>query len=270
MNLLKILRLDKKNKLKAIVFCGIMSLFLLSHTHSTSAAEPLTAAGMGNSFVISDTGITTGDIVSFENGKYVLSKTEYDPNIFGVVSDNPVISYVDTTLKGSRIVVSSGLAYVQVSTKNGAIKKGDYITSSTTKGVGEKATAAGYVVGSAEEDYTDTTKTGSILVTLHPEFGKQTQNDVKTNLLTVLKDSAKVATLSPLQALRFVAAAVVAIVSFVLGFGFFGRVSSRGVEAVGRNPLASRMILLSVVFNVILTLVIMAVGVAVAYFILVL
>jgi F0F1-type ATP synthase membrane subunit c/vacuolar-type H+-ATPase subunit K len=53
-----------------------------------------------------------------------------------------------------------------------------------------------------------------------------------------------------------------------LGFVFFGRVVARGVEAMGRNPLAGSLIAVSVVFNLILTVVIMLVGLGIAYLIL--
>jgi hypothetical protein len=55
------------------------------------------------------------------------------------------------------------------------------------------------------------------------------------------------------------------ILSFVIAVGYFGRISSLGIEALGRNPLAGRMIIFSIVLHVILALAIVGVGVAAAY-----
>ena len=64
-------------------------------------------------------------------------------------------------------------------------------------------------------------------------------------------------------------AGIVALVSVLAGLIFFGKVARGGIEAIGRNPLASKMIWLSVVMNVVLTTAIMLVGVAIGYLILV-
>lgn len=47
------------------------------------------------------------------------------------------------------IVGLSGRVPVKVSTKNGEIRPGDYITTSDIPGVGMKATEAGHVIGKA-------------------------------------------------------------------------------------------------------------------------
>src|SRR5205085_2610488 len=57
-------------------------------------------------------------------------------------------------------VARNGLAEVNVSTINGDINQGDYITSSPLAGKGEKAISSGYVVGIALQKFT--TKDGSI------------------------------------------------------------------------------------------------------------
>jgi F0F1-type ATP synthase membrane subunit c/vacuolar-type H+-ATPase subunit K len=51
---------------------------------------------------------------------------------------------------------------------------------------------------------------------------------------------------------------------------YFGKASRAGIEAVGRNPLAKRVIQLTVVMNIVLTIVIVLVGLAIAYLILIL
>ena len=60
------------------------------------------------------------------------------------------------------------------------------------------------------------------------------------------------------------------ILSFVIAVFFFGRVSTTGVEAIGRNPLAGKLIMTSVVLHLGLAAGIILIGVAVGYIILVL
>jgi len=63
---------------------------------------------------------------------------------------------------------------------------------------------------------------------------------------------------------------MVVIASFVVGFSSFGKISGKSVEALGRNPLASRDIKSAVVFNFIFTFGIMIIGIVLSYLVLVL
>jgi F0F1-type ATP synthase membrane subunit c/vacuolar-type H+-ATPase subunit K len=163
-----------------------------------------------------------------------------------------------------------GKSMVRVSTINGNIKIGDYITTSTIPGVAQKATENGYVIGVAQQNYNnkDPNKIVTIYVTLHLNFGLISMG-LRENLLVAFRQGMRAPFSSPLNTLRYLISAVTALLSFAAGFWFFGKVSSRGVEAIGRNPLARRFILLSVLFNVGITVSVMLLGVALAYIILV-
>ncbi len=167
-------------------------------------------------------------------------------------------------------VVTSGKTMVRVATVNGPIKKGDLITSSEIPGVGQKVTENGYVVGVAEEDYTDSDpqRVGLIYTTLHLNYGT-VSSGLRENLISSLLQGARAPFSSPINALRYIIAGLIALMSFGVGFWFFGRASTRGVEAVGRNPLARRYILLSVLMNVVITIGVMGFGVVLAYLVLV-
>lgn len=208
-----------------------------------------------------------GDIISATKTGYALSKSEYDSTIYGVISKVPALELVNSSVKNGSYVIASGQTIVRVSGKNGAIKKGDLITSSSTPGVGQKATTSGFVLGVAMEGFSGK-GAGSVLVNINPHYDNSSPS-VRGNLVTTIKNAGSAAFLSPLEALRYLAAATVAILSFVLGFIYFGRVAAKGVEAVGRNPLAGRLIEFSVILNIVLTGVIIVAGLAVAYFILV-
>jgi hypothetical protein len=74
---------------------------------------------------------------------------------------------------------------------------------------------------------------------------------------------------APLESLRYLLAFIIAIVSFGLGFLYFGRVIKTGVEAIGRNPLASRTIQATIFVNIVITIVIVGTGLALAALILI-
>src|SRR5258708_31134830 len=122
--------------------------------------------------------VTDGDIITSSPQGYKLSTTPYDPQIFGVVSLHPAVYFKNSTAKNEIPVISSGEVLVRVSSKNGNITAGDFITSSTTPGVGEKVNDNGYVLGRADQNYASNNPnaTGTILVTLQPHFAQITNN----------------------------------------------------------------------------------------------
>jgi F0F1-type ATP synthase membrane subunit c/vacuolar-type H+-ATPase subunit K len=61
---------------------------------------------------------------------------------------------------------------------------------------------------------------------------------------------------------------IVVLGSMILGFLSFGRAAAKGVEALGRNPAASRIIHLGIIFNVAIVVAIALAGLAVAFLIL--
>jgi len=218
----------------------------------------------------SDTG-EDGNIVSYKDGNYVLSNTPYDINIYGIISKQPATSVEDTNMQNAQLVVANGDADVKVSMENGSIKKGDFITSSSSAGIGMKATNTGQIIGIAAQDFSsdDKNAVGTILVFL--DIRSQFINNSTTpNVLTALKAGLDSQFLAPLISLRYILAALVAGVAFVISFSSFGKISGSSVEALGRNPLASSQIKKVVFFNFVLTFGVMIAGLAVAYLILVL
>ena len=191
----------------------------------------------------------------------------YDGNIYGVYVAEPALALENLSLTDAKTVATSGKAYVRVSDANGQVKKGDYVTSSDKEGVGQKATKSGYVMGTALEDAE--VGESKVLVAIAAKQAFVTLS-TKGNLLETIKDAILSPTLTPLASLRYILAAIMASAAFILGFWYFGRVAKSGVEAVGRNPLAGRLIQFSVILNLILTALIMGSGLLIAYLILVL
>jgi hypothetical protein len=253
-----------------IVLCSLFLVFSFMFLVGSVSAQDI-SNGTAIGITIKEKNIQNGDIISSENNTYKRATKPYDSSLFGVVSLNPALYLFDEASPKDTPVITQGEVIVRVSTMNGPIQKGDYVTSSTTPGVAQKATDNGTVLGTAGQSYTEKNpkKIGTILVTLHPHFA-QLNNNISRNLLKTLTLGSTAAVETPLGALRYVVAGLITLLSFFFGFRFFGRASRSGVEAIGRNPLASKSILLSVSINASITVAIMLFGVAISYLILVL
>lgn len=254
-----------------LVFCICVSFII---TTPIFAAD-VSASGIANYLTVSDKNATDGSIIASTEKGYALSTIPFDPLIYGVITTNPAMSFGNEEDQTTKPVISAGKTYVNISSVNGNIKEKDFITSSTIPGVGQKADKNGFILGTALESYqsNDPKKVGKILVFVNPHYNGATGSvgaAARTNLLSTIKNAANVTSLSPLESLRYLFAAGAAIAAFVLGFIYFGRVAMTGVEALGRNPMAGRLIQLGVVLNLILTVGIMTVGLGIAYLILIL
>ena len=264
--------LSNRSIKKVIIFLLFTTTaLLLVHSNLVLAADSEISTGLALPIPIADKNVKDGDIITSDPTGYKLSNTTYDPNVYGVVSTSPAISLKKTDGSKTYRVITTGIAYVRVSTINGPIKKNDQITTSTIVGAGQKATTNGFVIGVALENYnnSDPKAVGKILVSVNPRFNAAFKASA-ANLLESIRTVSASPLLSPLTTLRYLLAAFIAIASFVLGFMYFGRIARTGVEALGRNPLAARIIQLGIVINVLLTALIILVGIGIAYLILIL
>jgi hypothetical protein len=140
-----------------------------------------------------------GELVCLnEEGKYNKCQTPYDEKIFGVLS-------LDNLKENAFKPIVFGKTQIKVSTKNGEIKPGDYLTSSDIPGVAMKATEPGRVIGIALEKFdgnsietngSSSSTIGKIVVFVNPHWsissltgdGNSTTSDLTTNnqQLTIL------------------------------------------------------------------------------------
>lgn len=252
----------------------LLALFLivtLPPPHIFAQTDP--GSGVAVLVDVKDVNVQDGQLISSTQEGYKISRSAYDPSLFGVVTDIPAVSLEDPSSRftNPKYVLYSGKAYVQVTAFNGEIKVGDPLTSSEIAGAAQKASNNGFLLGTALEAYANSNPRtpGKILVSLDPDFSSQIFA-ARANLIENFRRLLSAPYLTPLEALRYIMAALTILISIGIGIWFFGRVSSRGVEAVGRNPLAGRLILSSVFLNVIITVVVVGVGILVAYLILIL
>ena len=253
------------------LFALIISLLILGSVNFSqqSIAQEITSSGTGLSLSIVGDDALDGQIVASSPEGYVITGIPYDSNLYGVVTDTPAISMEDIDDPTTRLVTRTGTTYVLVSNANGEIKKNDFITSSRTPGVGQRADRNGMILGIAQENFNSSgsNDAGKILVAINPHYNASFL-DSRLNLLELLRTAADPSTLTPLTSLRYLMAAGIVLISFGFGFIYFGRVAGNGVEALGRNPLASRTIQLSLLFNLGLMIAIMLIGLTIGYFIL--
>ncbi|KKP80280.1 MAG: putative outer membrane protein, partial [Candidatus Levybacteria bacterium GW2011_GWB1_35_5] len=117
-----------------------------------------------------DDSLEPGDLVAIdtkERGFVKRSSVALDAGVIGVYSEKPALRLTqdDVAIDGGRAipVALAGRVPVKVSTENGKIKSGDYLTASSVPGVAMKATKTGNVVGQAMGGY-DEQGIGRILV----------------------------------------------------------------------------------------------------------
>jgi len=245
--------------------CLLLSLFILLFSVKLSSAQ-ITSSGIAVSTPVTDPDAQDGDIIcTYQSGNARCNK-EYDT----AISDSPAAAIEDEDLQNSRLVISSGVSTVRVSSANGDISEGDFITTSQRSGIGVKADRNGYVLGMALENYEsgDTNAIGRIqvMVNIHPT-GSLTGS--RGNLLQFIREGLAVPVFDPVESLRYILAVAIVLISFTLGMIYFGRASRAGIEAIGRNPLAKKVIQLTVFLNITLTIVIVMVGLGLAYLILI-
>lgn len=268
------LLLRSKQKSLTLNFASILLALILvwvSLLLPKVAFGQTTSLSVGVTYELTGENVTDGDVICAYQEGYAPCNAGYDPKMYGLVSATPAVSLQNTSLTEARPIVTTGKAVVRVSSVNGIIKAGDFVTSSPKSGIAMKAEKSGYVLGTALEDFGDENpdNTGDILVSIGIRPAVLTPG-AAANLLELISQGIDAAFYSPISALRYILAAFVVSAAFVLGFIYFGRVARAGVESLGRNPLASRTIQFGIFVNAVLMFVIVGVGVGIAYLILIL
>lgn len=133
---------------------GHMGTFLLSHPLASTTG----AFDYAEDYPTFDESVEAGDIVSIDPTvpEYV-RKGSGGMEYVGIVSENPGFRLQQTGEKANEAryvpVALVGRVPVKVSTENGQIYPGDYLTGSSVPGVAMKAVKGGAVIGQAMEGY---------------------------------------------------------------------------------------------------------------------
>lgn len=239
----------------------------------------------------SDEALQIGMIVRLKKGDNAkvspLTKNEV-PEMLGVVvseSDAPV-SLSDPNAEREVFVATYGRYDVLVSTQNGPIKDGDFITISSLKGVGMKAEdTQELIVGKALRGF-DGNTTAVSTMTLETNNGKKevrlgrvpVEVSVAHNPLfdenkeqgvpKFLSKAADFVTDRPVTAFRIWASvAVISLTVVIAGTILFSGVRN-GMIATGRNPLARSSIVKNLIQVTIMSLIVFVIGLFAVYLLL--
>ena len=225
--------------------------------------------------------VRTGMIVVFTNDGYKLSSFEYDKEMIGVIDLEPEVEVEVEVFEDEKFypVVQSGITSVLVNTDNGQISVGDFVTTSNKIGIGMKAEGTGSVLGQAIGATNDQV-TEPQLIKVSIDFNGNldvSQLELKTGetfldtleaySVEFLNIGTKQAYAEPNKAFRYILAIAVSFIFVLFGFVVFGRIALRGIEALGRNPLARSSILMGVFINSGLALAVILVGLFLAFLI---
>lgn len=143
---------------------------------------PSTADGadLAENYYTMDDTINAGDVVTIDSSLPSGVKKSIgidDKKVIGIVSTSPGMVLDDASGMGNGRAVPVALAGrvpVKVSTENGAIEYGDYLTSSSVPGVAMKADGAGLIIGQAISSYSGSDVGMVIVIVKNFEFGDTT------------------------------------------------------------------------------------------------
>lgn len=253
------------------VCCVLTFIILVPSAFAQSAQDVQGAAsfGVARMVEVKAKGVKDGTIITSTTDGPAPSTISYDSHVMGVVSRDAAIILSTSNSTNGVPIIATGRVYILVSSQGGPIKKGDLLTTSTIPGVAVKAVKDGYVLGSALEDFNNTNPkqvdTIAIDLDLHyfnskPAFPGSLSDILKIALLPTKE--------SPSPIFKYIVAGGVTLASFILTFLSFGRTAAKGVEALGRNPAASRIIHLGIILNIGICIAITVAGLTVSFLIL--
>lgn len=209
-------------------------------------------------------------------------------DMFGVVisSSDATVSLSSPDATQQVFVATSGKYDVLVSTQNGPIREGDYITVSSLAGVGMKAeTTQQLVLGKALTAFngmsdTETTATlttskgkqevklGHIQVEVSVAHNPLYQKQDEAGVPKFLSKAAQLVTDRPVSAFRIYASLVALGTSLLIAGGILYAGVRTGMIAVGRNPLAKRSIFRNLIQVTLMSLIVFVIGVFAVYLLL--
>ena len=238
-----------------------ITLYAIPYTLYPIHAQEPQGIEVTSVYEVADTEASNGDILKASDQGLIRTTIGFDNKMFGIIQDTPLVVY-RTETKG-KPVIRSGVAKVNITTLNGPIKYGDYITSSSIPGKGQKTLESGYTVGMALAGFTGEgaeqidgpngkVAIGKIPVAVRIEYTELTNPRffgrlfafLATTFLENIRDPKQIGNI-----VRLAAAGLIILLSFTFGFLTFSRSIVKSIEAIGRNPLAKSTIQLSMIIN---------------------
>jgi len=264
MKTIKINRIYTRSFILFLACFYSLFVFLFTNVQINFAQDQ--SFGFSSRVIVKGDTILDGYIVASNEDGFSTTTEAYQDNIIGVITENPAVELNLGNTENTYPIATSGEAYVWVSLANGSIKNGDPITSSPWEGIGMKATAVGPILGmaledvKASEDNTENEKTVTkIRVSVNPTSANQgalSGGGIAGSLKT-----------GPQSLLSYIVSGIILLATISISLFYFGRLSMKGVEAMGRNTLAYKRIQFGILANLLAGLLIATVGIGAALYI---
>lgn len=268
-----------------VVGVAIVALSVLSGAFHSIDAQSMTITRDFSS----ETNLPLGTVVSVFSPDQPVQKTTQQnlANMYGVIAEAGDIAFSGPP-SGDGVmvaVVNSGVFKTLVSNANGDINAGDPITVRSLEGIGEKATVSGRIIGIAQVDFnsssegaTTTTVTdgtiereiaiGLIDVRVNAsDFTPTTtpidqEDAANRNAIQTIADSVAGKTV---RTFALVIASIILLTSIFIATFMITSSSYASMISIGRNPLAEKKVIKSLVGLILVAIAIFAVGVLLAY-----
>jgi hypothetical protein len=268
--------------LRLFVFALMMTALFLVLLLTRPAAA---ATFVSQSYTSSDP-LPLNSIVSLQNNtsdKVILAASSNVDNLLGVVVNATNSSLSITGGKPNEVqVATTGTLEILVSTINGSIAQGDYITASPISGVGMKATGNVRVIGIAQGDLNE--KNGSAETYTDKSGKKQTvtlgQVPVLVSVSNYFKEPDKTLIPSAVQnvanalagrsvsTVPVLISAGIFLVTIIVVVSIIFSMVRASIISVGRNPMSQSAIYRDLIQMSALVLGILAVGFIIIYLVL--
>lgn len=254
--------------------------FTVGHSYVAQAATFLSQS------YTSTEPLPLNSIVSLQNNtsdKVILAASNNVDNLLGIVVNADSSSLSITNGQNNEVqIATTGTLDILVSTINGNIAQGDYITASPISGIGMKATNNVRVIGIAQGDLNS--QNGSSETYTDKDGHKQTvllgQVPVLVNVSNYFKQPDKTLIPSAVQSIAnalagrtvstvpILISAGVFLVTIIVAVSIIFSMVRNSIISIGRNPLSQSAIYRDLIQMSTLVLGILAVGFVVIYLIL--
>lgn len=219
-----------------------------------------------------------GRIVELSSKNTVAAAPAQDSTkIFGVVVDSAAAPVVVTTDTGKVYVATGGTYPVLVSNENGPIASGDYVSLSSTDGIGAKATdSESNILGQATTGFDGQknviTKDGSLAigqVNVQVSIGTNPLHSKQGSVPDALQKIASALSGGrTVSSVRIYSALVVFLLAFMAAISLVWSGVKNGMISIGRNPLSRKSILSSLTEVIVFSIIIFGIGMLAVYLIL--
>lgn len=260
------------------------------------SASAVTSGGSVQSYA-AETPLSAGTIVQLagkDANQVTVAKQSQLENMFGVVVDRSQISFrlTNDAIQNETYVAASGAYNTLVSTQNGPINKGDFVTLSAIDGVAMKAGTRDQqktVFGRAQATYdgkgivlstavlkdtngkdTKTVQIGSIPVTVDIKTNPNEKEKISTkaNLPEQLQRVGEQIAEKEVSPVRIYLSIAITVISLIATIVVLYSGIRSGVISIGRNPMSRKSIFRALLEVILTSLLIVIVGLFAVYLLL--